>query len=105
MWENCRLYVCKSFFGEKDRCLQFKNIDDYHKWSMDNRDEIGQTSFQPMCNLLPLFDKMCLAYQNKKMSLPRICKWTPTDPIKLTMFGIFKEKSKDEFVWRPLAAT
>ena len=69
----CRIYVCKTLFGEsRDTCLEFKNIDDYDKWVRENPDQIGLTSFQPICNKIDIFDKMILAYRNGKIMPPII---------------------------------
>lgn len=73
IYSDCRIYVCKTIFGKKrDKCLKFNNISEYDEWRNENIDELGKTSFQPICTNNIIFDQMILAYRNGKIMTPVI---------------------------------
>lgn len=63
--DNCRLYVCKGVFADCDECIKFNKFEQYQTW-LKNTSNIGAYSFQPVCHVKEIFDKMVLTYRNKK---------------------------------------
>jgi len=67
---ECRLYVCRSYFGNADSCKRFQTWKDYLEWLAGNDTEM--TSFQPICNKIEIFDKLVLTYRSGKVNAVEI---------------------------------
>ena len=66
MLEDCRIYVCKSTFGNQDNeCLKFKDYIEYLEW-MKKGNDINNTVFSPVCNCSKKLDKLILMMRSKK---------------------------------------
>lgn len=44
--DDCRIYVCKSSFGESSECLFFKTMKEYNKWYKIHKEVYDRYSFQ-----------------------------------------------------------
>lgn len=64
--DNCRIYVCKSYFGQKDECKRFEDMYEYKTWLMTS-EHVGYTSFQPVCNVKEIFDRLILSLRSGKI--------------------------------------
>jgi len=66
MLEDCRIYVCKSIFGNQDECIKFKDYTEYIEW-IKKGDNINNTVFNPVCKCYEKFDKLILMIRSKKL--------------------------------------
>jgi len=64
--DNCRIYVCKSLFGQPDECYKFDSNSEYKQW-LSQQETLDGTSFQPICNCHKFFDRFVLAIRSKKI--------------------------------------
>lgn len=65
--DNCRIYVCKSYFGNiPSECVKFRNYHDYTIWL--NNENSENYIFEPVCNCKEIFDKMILLYRSGKFT-------------------------------------
>jgi len=70
--DNCRIYVCKSIFGQKDECMHFIDFLEYTKWLKNPEKNKDNTVFVPICNCNEILDKFRLMIKSKKLNIPKI---------------------------------
>lgn len=70
MFNNCRIYVCKSAFGRNDKCISFADEEEYEEWWRKNKIEKTDDgyTFQPVCNSMSIFDAMILKFRNENLT-------------------------------------
>lgn len=71
---QCRLYVCKQYFGGGYTCIKFADKAEYLAWARENeKHEFHHmsSSFQPICtpHYMEAFDKSILYMRSKGMMI------------------------------------
>lgn len=65
-FDDCRIYVCKSVFGQYDDCIKFNNLSEYEDW-LHNSGENTPYTFQPICNKREIFDRLVLMTRSSRI--------------------------------------
>lgn len=66
---DCRIYVCKSYFGGSSQCKKFTNISEYRKWIDMHPQEVSTTTFVPICGTKEVFDQMILSWKSGRLGI------------------------------------
>ena len=71
MEHDCRIYVCRFNFGGADKCISFKNKEEYYEW-VENTQSPEYYSYQPVCTKHEIFDRLVLSLRSGKVGIVSI---------------------------------